>query len=304
MKKFLIQLILIGSTLFLLPFFIVYATGNLDAQLAYKQIEEQQKVKEEQVTHLIEVSRLIGILAKEIPSNYEMETLKAQGVICRTYLARRLLRIETKGELVGYTEEEMRKLWGQDYDSIYAIYKEAVEATGNEMILYNDEPIEAVYHRASSGITRNAEEVYGMAIAYLQSVENPKDVLTKQIPLKKSEIVKRLKEKYPTILLQEDNLEAQIQVIEKDQAEYVKSLQIGNQIIEGEELKKLLGLPSSCFKIFSEQDWLVFDVRGEGHGVGFSQNGANEWAKEGKDYKELIASYYKDVKIEEYNYKR
>ena len=105
-------------------------------------------------------------------------------------------------------------------------------------------------------------------------------------------------------MLQEENLEAQIQIIEKDQSEYVKSLQIGNQIIDGEEFKNLLDLPSSCFKIFNQQDWLVFDVKGEGNGIGFSQNGANEWAKEGKDYKELIYAYYKDVKIGEYNYKR
>ncbi|PHV69849.1 hypothetical protein CS063_13500 [Sporanaerobium hydrogeniformans] len=303
MKKILIQFVFIGSTLFLLPFFIVWVTGNLDVKLAYKLESRETGITEEQQVSLVETSRLIGILAKEVPSHYEMETLKAQGVICRTYLARRILGIETKGELTGYTEEEMKDLWGQDYASIYTTYKEAVEATGNEIILYNNEPIEAIYHRASGGFTRDAKEVYKLDIPYLVGVESSKDHVTKQVPLKKTEIIKLLEEKYPNILL-EKNLETQIQIIEKDQAEYVKSLQIGNQIIEGEEFKNLLGLPSSCFKIFNQGEWLVFDVRGEGHGVGFSQNGANELAKEDKDYRELIRYYYTDVEIAQYNYKR
>lgn len=95
-------------------------------------------------------------------------------------------------------------------------------------------------------------------------------------------------------------LENQIQIIEKDEADYVKSIQVGNVTLKGEEIKELLDLPSSCFKVYSSGDELIFDVRGIGQGIGLSQNGANELAKQGMNYKDIIKYYYTDVMIEKY----
>jgi stage II sporulation protein D len=305
MKEFIKAVCFIGGCLFFIPFIIVYAGGYYNEDLLQKiTMQNQSKETEAENAAFIDKEKLIGILAKEIPYTYEYETIKAQAVIIRTYLGRRILGIQNKGELDGYTPEEMKELWGEHYDSIYATYEEAVSETQNEMIFYKNEPIEALYHQSSGGRTRGANGVYNVDIPYLQGVVSAGDNVTKQVEIKKSEMAAKLKEAYADIILDENMIENQIQIVEKDEAEYIKSIQIGNRMITGEDFKNLLGLPSSNFKIFKKDDMLIFDVRGVGHGVGLSQNGANELAKAGKTYKDIIMYYYKDVTLENYAYKK
>ena len=37
---------------------------------------------------------------------------------------------------------------------------------------------------------------------------------------------------------------------------------------------------------------------GFGHGIGMSQNGANEMAKKGKNYKDILTLFFQDITIE------
>ena len=48
-------------------------------------------------------------------------------------------------------------------------------------------------------------------------------------------------------------------------------------------------------------DTITFHVTGYGHGVGMSQYGANELAKEGKSWQEILQWYYTGVTIGLYN---
>ena len=88
--------------------------------------------------------------------------------------------------------------------------------------------------------------------------------------------------------------------MKKDEAEYISAVQIGNITVSGEKLKELLELPSSAFKLYNSGDEIIFDVRGIGMGIGLSLNGANELAKEGMLYEDILHYYYTDVTIEEY----
>ncbi len=305
MKEFIKAICFIGGCLFFIPFLIVYGGGYQNEEILQKLAAQNSAAHHKREENsLIDEEKIISILAKEIPYNFEYEAIKAQAVVIRTYMTRRVLGIQNKGELIGYAEEEMKELWGEDFEHIYATYKEAVKDTENQIILYDSEPIEALYHRASSGMTRSAKDVYNVDVHYLQGVTSEKDKLTKQIELKKKDMVSMLIEVYPDLVVDEDNLENQMQIVEKDQSEYIKTIQIGNTIISGEEFRKILGLPSSNFKVFKQSDSLVFDVRGIGHGVGLSQNGANELAKEGKKYDEIISHYYTDVTIKNNQYKK
>jgi stage II sporulation protein D len=46
----------------------------------------------------------------------------------------------------------------------------------------------------------------------------------------------------------------------------------------------------------------VFFVTGYGHGVGLSQYGANQMAKNGADWKEILMHYYTGVSVGEYRF--
>ncbi len=305
MKEFIRMICFIGGCLFFIPFMIVYVGGYQNNDLMQK-MSIQAKVQEDQedTAPLIHEEQMIGILAKEIPYTYEYEVIKAQAVVIRTYMARRILGIQNKGELIGYTQEEMQELWGKDYQNIYATYSEAVKETQNEIIIYQNEPIEALYHRSNGGKTRSALDVYNVEVPYLKSVDGDNNPVTKQIQVPKTDIASKLRQVYEDISIDEKTIENQIQIVEKDQAEYIKSIQIGNSIIKGEEFRKILGLPSSNFKIFNQGETLIFDIKGAGNGVGLSQNGANELAKQGKLYHDIINHYYTDITIENYLIKK
>lgn len=298
MRQVLRSYIIIGMCLFLIPIVMVYGSGRAQTDLlkkvnAYVQDGQVEKIG----TSFLDEEKLIPILAKEINYTYGAEAIKAQAVIVRTYMARKALGIQTEKEFTGYTEEEMRALWKESYDSIYNTYKEAIDSTVNEIIVYNGEPIQALYHNSSSGYTRSASDVYEVSVPYLLGVESPGDIVKTQVKLSKKDIVSKLRELYDSLVVDEENLQSQIQIIERDEAGYIKHIQIGNVLMKGEELRNILKLPSSCFKIFTSEDALIFDVEGNGHGVGLSQIGANELAEEGKDYKEILAHYYTDIDI-------
>ncbi len=50
--------------------------------------------------------------------------------------------------------------------------KEAVEATKDEIITYNQEPITPTFFSMSNGYTEDAENYWGNAFPYLKSVES------------------------------------------------------------------------------------------------------------------------------------
>ena len=57
-------------------------------------------------------------------------------------------------------------------------------------------------------------------------------------------------------------------------------------------------LPSAFFTVEKEGDLFVIQGGGFGHGIGMSQNGANEMAKQGKSYEEILALFFPNVKLE------
>ena len=142
--------------------------------------------------------------------------------------------------------------------------------------------------------------MYKTEVPYLKSVESPVDTVTHQVTYTKKEVVERIKSKYDQLLVSADTLENQIQIVSKDEAGYIGGIQIGNITLGGEEFKTLLELPSCAFKIFFSDENVIFDVKGVGTGIGLSQNGANELAKQGMGYEDIIKHYYTDITIENY----
>ena len=66
---------------------------------------------------------------------------------------------------------------------------------------------------------------------------------------------------------------------------------------DGTTVESAALLPSAFFEIKKEGDVFVIEGGGYGHGIGMSQNGANEMAKEGRDYKEILNMFYSDIMV-------
>ena len=120
---------------------------------------------------------LIGITALQIPAEYDMEAIKAQAIIARTYLCKQMQgkdRIEESALDLDYLEQsQMEEMWGKaDYLANYKKIRDAVQATAGQVIQYNGDYIDPLFHRLSAGMTRNGDELH----PYLVQVDAAGDV--------------------------------------------------------------------------------------------------------------------------------
>jgi stage II sporulation protein D len=116
---------------------------------------------------------LAGVVAKEMPSAWPDEALKAQAVAARSYAL--------SHRLSGRSFDLYADVRSQVYGGIPAEHARttaAVEATRGEVLLWEGRPIDALFHSTSGGATADAAEVFGKAVPYLVSVEDPHSALS------------------------------------------------------------------------------------------------------------------------------
>ncbi|MCI9175706.1 MAG: SpoIID/LytB domain-containing protein [Lachnospiraceae bacterium] len=246
-------------------------------------------------------SYLTGILAKQIPLDYQDEAIKAQAVIARTSLA---LALETEGQKLpdSMAREEMLKLWGQEgFEKNFQRLEEAAKATKGEILLYDGKPIQPAFHAVSAGKTRSAKEALQREDEpYLAGADSEMDIpspdFLKVVFLEQKEFADKIKELCPEI--SEENILESVTVPKRDSADYAVQVNIGEKTVTGEEFRNCLNLNSACFYLKEVEGKVRIVTKGLGHGLGLSQYGANELAKEGKTYREILQYYYKDSSIE------
>lgn len=255
-------------------------------------------VKDNNVTYNLELNQyIVGLVAGQIPITYEEEAIKAQIVITRTNLLNKIgskTQIETSDLGMNYVNlTQMEKYWGTEgfYEN-YAKLERLVEETGNEVIKYEKKLIDAPYHAISAGMTRNAEEVLKSKIyPYLVSVDTKGDIEAENFITIYTMSLEEMSEKLSRVL------KFVPQIIDKDSGGYVEAVKLGEEVVSGEQFSKELGIASSNFSIDGEAKKMKITCKGRGHGLGMSQYTANKMAKEGKDYKEIISFFYKNIEI-------
>lgn len=236
---------------------------------------------------------VVGVVAGEMPALFQDEALKAQAVAARSYV----LSKEKDGnyevsastsDQVFLTSYEMKEKWQDDYDEYYNKILNAVKTTAGEVLTKDNKILKAFYFSMSNGYTENSKDVFGEDLT--QSVESPFE-----ISLSNFEIVKEFSKSELLEKLGVDNLNIENQQI--SETKHTSSIIIGGKEFSGIEVRKLLNLRSTDFEIKQVGENFNIITRGYGHGVGMSQYGANELAKSGKSYKEILAYYYKNTKL-------
>lgn len=85
--------------------------------------------------------------------------------------------------------------------------------------------------------------------------------------------------------------------VKKAQNGRVETVTSGSTVLSGEETARRFGLPSPSFSVRVESGRLIFTCKGKGNGEGMSLYGANEWAKRGKNYREILALFYPETTL-------
>lgn len=245
-----------------------------------------------------------GVVAAEMPvDEFEVEALKAQALAARTYIVDHLLNssdsdesdvTDTVQHQVYKNEDELKTMWGNDFDENIKKLREAVTSTEGEILTYDNAPILPAFFSTSNGFTENSEDYWENEVPYLRSVESPWD----------EDSAKFLDQKTVTIEETEHLLGINLPKnkaipIETTRTEgkRVAELNLGEHSISGRDVREKLELRSSDFTIKQKDNHLIFTTKGFGHGIGMSQYGADGMAKDGKNYQEIVKYYYKDVEI-------
>ncbi|NQX47163.1 stage II sporulation protein D [Paenibacillus tritici] len=269
-----------------------------------------------------------GVLAAEMPADFELEALKAQAVAARTFIARRLLAGDHSGvpvpeadvsDTVSHQAYISKAALERDWASAkgragLAKLKRAVLETRGMIMTYKGQPITASFFASSGGYTENSEEYWNAAVPYLRSVASPWELeitpnlaatYTFSIPELRSKLGLRARDlpvaanlaasgkTLPASNLSSAGLPAE--VLSLTAGHRVKKISIGGTVFTGREVREKLGLRSSQFTWKRKAGKVQITTYGNGHGVGMSQWGANGMAKQGKTATQILKHYYSGV---------
>lgn len=300
--------------LILLPYIVSVFVNGADVREDagedfYVKVKVPDAEEADGVTEIRWTDYLAGILAEEISEDCEPETLKAQAVVIRTQIYRTLEDSEDKTLTESYlSRDEMEDKWGaENYGEYYEKYIRAVEETDDTVVMYGDAYAWTPFHQSSNGMTRSAAEVLGSNdYPYIAVRECPLDkeaddeIQTFAFPYTEIQSLCR-----DFLVAEEDEDKAaqgytydDFEVRSCDSAGYVSELRMGNTICTGDQFRDALSLPSSAFS-FSEEDDdnIKITTTGKGHGLGMSIWTADQMAKEGKTFEEILAFFFEGTEL-------
>lgn len=260
---------------------------------------------------------LIGVMAAEMPASFPVEALKAQAVVARTYT---LYKQELYGadgmpeshhgaqlctdsnhcEAWCDVATQAVALWGDSMDFYLEKIAAAVDETDGLILVYQDQPIAAVFHSASAERTESAVDVWGTEVPYLVSVESPGG---EDSPKYEGEVRISQKEFAAALLAQVPEADLSVDASywfrdsHRSEAGGVIDVLVGGARVKGTLIRQIAGLNSINFHVQAEGDDLIFTTLGSGHGVGMSQYGARAMAHDGANYVEILLHYYSGAQL-------
>ena len=245
---------------------------------------------------------IIGVVAGEMPASFDIEALKAQAVAARSYVLTKMNQnkngdydvVDTISNQVYLDDNILRKNWGSNYDTNISRIRDAVISTRGKYLTYNGEVVNAFFFSTSVGKTENCVDIFGGNLPYLVSVDSSWD--EEVSPVFAVEKKYTLNDFYEYLELPYDDI-VNINILDTTSTGRIKKILINNKEFTGSDVANLLSLRSAFFEITQENDEIIINTKGYGHGVGMSQYGALGMAKHGYNYEEILKHYYTNVEI-------
>ncbi|BBH23874.1 hypothetical protein Back11_52190 [Paenibacillus baekrokdamisoli] len=253
-----------------------------------------------------------GVVAGEMPIDFELEALKAQAIAARTYIYKRMLSADhsdlpsneqeadvtdTVNNQVYVSMSTLLSRWsGKEKEENLKKLNEAVEQTRGQIITYEGEPIQAAFFSTSNGYTENASDYWSIDLPYLRSVASPWD---KAISPRYKETVTMKLNAFSAKLGVKKNAIRSMRIVDTTEGKRIRTVVIGDESFSGREMREKLGLASSQFNWTIQDDEITITTYGFGHGVGMSQWGANGMAHSGQTAKQIVTYYYSGTKVQE-----
>lgn len=271
---------------------------------------------------------LCKVVPSEMPASYQKEALKVQAICARSYAYRQIMDY-------AYPEYQAHVNDSTDYQvynnsASQQAATEAVQETAGKVLKYNGNIITAYYYSTSCGKTTTMA-AWGTKEkaenAYLQSVEVKDQTgdYERNLPwyrweadIDQNTLSKMIAENTKKNIGTVQSLEVTKSEPGGVALQIKVSGDLGTVVVDtenkirgalggsGYEIKKQDGtvvkgsrlLPSAFFKVEKKENTFKIKGGGYGHGIGMSQNGANEMAKKGKNYQQILQMFYPGTTIE------
>lgn len=292
--------------LIFIPFFIVIIYNKNYKEIELKYISTTYiRVKRMDTNNIENIpleQYIVGVLAGEMPIDFDLEALKAQAVASRSYALKRMEYNKDKEydvvdsilNQVYLDEEYLKNAWGNSYIKNINKLRTAVNATIDEYLEHNGQIVDAMFFSTSNGYTEDSQTIFNFECDYLKSVESPWDsevssayLTTKTISL--NEFYQKLNLPY--------NKNLNIEIEKRSTTNRILLLKINNQEFKGTDVYNKLSLRSTDFTIELYGDNVKITTKGYGHGVGMSQYGALGMAKKGYTYSQILSHYYQNTNL-------
>ena len=281
------------------------------------------------VNELLMEEYLCAVVPSEMPASYEMEALKVQAICARSYAYCQTKNYSYPEYGAHVDDSTTFQVYGNSREQESTI--EAIYATAGKKVTYQGEVIKTYFYSTSCGHTTSIE-AWGSELTeltqYLKGVavcdeegndyeeELPWYRWTAEIPaktlknllelntgteigtLKKIEITERGVGDIALEMVVTGTKSSVTVATEND----IRSALGGSgyEIVrqDGSTIESTRLLPSAFFTIEKIGDNYIIKGGGYGHGIGMSQNGANEMAKEGMTCEEILEFFYPGTKVE------
>ena len=306
MKKIIIFILL----LVFIPFFIaqIYHKNYKEIELKYinNLYIRVKRIKTDKIETIPLEEYIVGVLAGEMPINFDMEALKAQAVASRSYALKRIEYNKDKEydvvdsimNQVYLDNDYLKERWQSNYVKNINKLRKAVNSTIDEYLAYDNKVIDALFFSTSNGYTEDSSNIFDFTAPYLTSVDSPwdKDVSSAYLTSKDmalTDFYQKLNLPY--------NKNLSVEIEKRSKTNRILLLKINNTEFKGTEIYSILSLKSTDFTIELKGDYLTITTIGYGHGVGMSQYGALGMAKKGYKYDEILKHYYSNTELKKLN---
>lgn len=250
---------------------------------------------------------IFGVVAAEMPALYHEEALKAQAVAAYTFVCYRMqsntnsdydISADPEVAQCFITREDAASRWGDNAQEYTQKIDKCISEVAGQILTYDNQPIFAAYHAISPGKTNPCSDVWSKDLPYLKSVDSSGDLFAEKYLSEAQFTADEISDKLKDIATASGEVKNYFSDIKTTDTGLVKSISYCGKKITGAEICKALNLRSSHFEVTFAENKFTFTVKGYGHGVGMSQNGADYLAKQGKTYKEILLHYYNGATLQ------
>ena len=271
---------------------------------------------------------LYGVVPQEVVPSWPAAALEAQAVAARTYALHTME--ENKGKLYDVSTSTAHQVYNGVSGETQATTN-AVNKTKGMVMLYNQRPINALFHSDGGGYTEDSVNVWGSDVPYLKGVKdfstgtstsNWTVTTSRQALESKLNAASKGVGKLKSIQLTPLGKPGQ-QTSDRGVSGRIKSATFigtsGKTTVDGDSLRSILGLKSTLFDFYvnhnpakgagkayhnftGNNDTVYIKGHGWGHGLGMSQWGAAEMAKRATPgdtnyYQTILRHYYSGITL-------